>query len=76
MSCGADNNWLSREAILEDKLIGDMVFHQLALILSATLMCLSIGISCWLILDHALHYLRPYEQKQSVWFFPSPSFTS
>jgi hypothetical protein len=64
MSCGANNDWLLPNAIIEDNLVGDLVFHQLALILSASFMCLSIGISGWLILDHALHYLKPYEQKQ------------
>jgi hypothetical protein len=29
-------------------------------------MCFSVGISCWLVLQHALHYLKPYEQKQYV----------
>jgi hypothetical protein len=64
MSCGEDNDWLLPNAIIEDNLIGDLAFHQLALILSASFMCLSTAISGWLILDHALHYLKPYEQKQ------------
>jgi hypothetical protein len=64
MVCKGD--WLARGAIFESQLIRGLVFHQLALILSALFMCLSVAISLWLLFDHALHYLRPYEQKQSV----------
>lgn len=71
MGCGLDANLVAFEKPLTD----DLVFHQLALILSATFMCLSVSISCWLILDHALHYLKPYEQKQYVHqTFPVASF--
>jgi hypothetical protein len=63
MGCGFDGSLIPFENLLTDAL----VFHQLALILSATFMCLSVNISCWLILDHALHYLKPYEQKQYVY---------
>jgi hypothetical protein len=62
--CGRHPEWLLSDVIRENKLIGNMFFHQLALILCAIFMCLSISISGWLILDHALHYLKPYEQKQ------------
>lgn len=61
-----DKDWAKSRAVFESQLTDDLVFHQLALILSATCMCLSVGTSGWLILDHALHYLRPYEQKQCV----------
>jgi hypothetical protein len=50
--------------IFEFEIADDLIFHQLALILCAIFMCLAVLISGWLILDHALHYLRPYEQKQ------------
>ena len=50
--------------MLEQRLVEGLIFHQLALLLSALFMCLSVGSSFWLILAHALHYLRPYEQKQ------------
>ncbi|EAT79828.2 hypothetical protein SNOG_13028 [Parastagonospora nodorum SN15] len=62
MGCGFDGNL----AAFESPLTEDLAFHQLALILSATFMCLSVSISCWLILDHALHYLKPYEQKHII----------
>jgi hypothetical protein len=61
---GCEGDLLVRGAIFENRLTRGLVFHQLALILSATFMCLSVGISMWLVLNHALHYLRPYEQKQ------------
>jgi hypothetical protein len=61
---GCESDWLVRGTIFENVLMKSLVFHQLALILSAIFMCLSVGISMWLVLDHALHYLRPYEQKQ------------
>jgi hypothetical protein len=60
--CGSDSDWL--HAMDENVMIGNLFFHQLALVLTAIFMCLSIGISGWLVLDHALHYLKPYEQKQ------------
>lgn len=62
MGCERDD--LARGVLFETQLAYGIIFHQLALILSAIFMCLAIGISFWLILDHALHYLRPYEQKQ------------
>jgi hypothetical protein len=63
-SCDSSANETLSDIILERKLTRNIFFHQLALILCAVFMCLSIGISGWLILDHALHYLKPYEQKQ------------
>jgi hypothetical protein len=62
MACIAD--WLARYALFEQELAGSLVFHQLLLLLSSAFMSLAVGISCWLILDHALHHLKPYEQKQ------------
>lgn len=58
--------WPTGDAIYETFFTGSLVFHQLALIVSAIFMCLSMGVSFWLILQHALHYLKPYEQKQYV----------
>jgi hypothetical protein len=63
-SCDSNSTETLFDKILEKTLNGNMFFHQLALILCAIFMCLSISISGWLILDHALHYLKPYEQKQ------------
>jgi hypothetical protein len=62
--CGSNSTETLSDKILEKKLTGIIFFHQLALILCAIFMCLSIGISGWLALDHSLHYLKPYEQKQ------------
>lgn len=62
MAC--NQSWTGKGAFFKSQLVDDLVFHQLALILSAICMCFSVSISCWLILDHALHYLKPYEQKQ------------
>lgn len=58
--------WSGEEALFEDFLTGYLVFHHLALILSAVFMCLACTVSLWLILDHARHYLKPSEQKQCV----------
>ena len=63
--CGDD--WSGGDALFEDTLTGSLIFHQLALILSAVFMCLAGTVSYWLILDHARHYLKPHEQKQCVW---------
>jgi hypothetical protein len=61
---GCESGELVSGATFEKQLTDGLIFHQLALILSAICMALAVGISCWLILGHALHYLRPYEQKQ------------
>lgn len=61
-----DREWPTGDAIYETFFTGSLVFHQLALLVSVIFMCLSMGISFWLILQHALHYLKPYEQKQYV----------
>jgi len=63
-NCKGDDDSGKRDVLFEFEIANDLIFHQLALILSAIFMCIAVLISCWLILDHALHYLRPYEQKQ------------
>jgi hypothetical protein len=59
-----DQSWTAKDAVVTHRFTGHLLFHQLALILSAICMCLSVSISCWLIIDHAVHYLKPHEQKQ------------
>ncbi|KAF2030787.1 DUF300-domain-containing protein [Setomelanomma holmii] len=52
--------------MFQRELVRGMILHQLALLLTALFMCLSVGVSFWLILAHATHYLIPYEQKQII----------
>ncbi|KAF2821532.1 DUF300-domain-containing protein [Ophiobolus disseminans] len=63
---GCKHDELARGALFAKEIADTVIFHQLALILSAIFMCLAVSISFWLILDHALHYLRPYEQKHII----------
>ena len=54
------------ELILEDALARETTFHLLALSICCACACIAIGLSIWHILQHALHYLRPYEQKHVI----------
>jgi len=50
----------------EEPLWRNLTFHHFGLILSATFGALAVAIAFFLILRHATHYLKPYEQKQCV----------
>ncbi|KAH7359617.1 organic solute transporter Ostalpha-domain-containing protein [Pyrenochaeta sp. MPI-SDFR-AT-0127] len=68
-----------RELILEDALAKEITFHLLALNLCCGFSCVAIAISVWHIFQHALHYLRPYEQKYIIRILaiiPINAFTS
>lgn len=70
-TCDNEEALSGAAALFEDHLIGSLAFHQLALILSATFVCLACAFSYWLILDHARHYPKPNEQKQCVCYTSS-----
>ena len=57
------NTTLENEYIVEEPLWGNVTFHTLGLGISATFGLISIIISLYLIMQHALHYLKPNEQK-------------
>ncbi|KAF2270046.1 DUF300-domain-containing protein [Lojkania enalia] len=50
----------------EEPLWHSLTFHHLGLILSATFGMLAVVIAFFLILRHAMHYLRPWEQKHII----------
>ncbi|KAF1972380.1 DUF300-domain-containing protein [Bimuria novae-zelandiae CBS 107.79] len=54
------------ETIIEDPIWESLTFHHLGLILSATFGALAVAIAFFLILRHATHYLKPYEQKHII----------
>jgi hypothetical protein len=57
------------EIILEDTLPfgkNETTFHVLALNICCGFASLAIALSVWHIMQHALHYLRPYEQKHII----------
>lgn len=56
----------AHELILEDALASEITFHLLALNLCCSFACIAIALSVWQIFHHALHYLRPYEQKHII----------
>lgn len=53
-------------AVSEKPLWKSLTFHHFGLILSATFGAIAVVIAFFLILRHATHYLKPYEQKQYV----------
>ena len=58
------HNWLTSTAVHEEPLWKNLTFHHFGLILSAIFGALAVAIAFFLILRHATHYLKPYEQKQ------------
>lgn len=56
----------------EEVLIGDLTFHQLGIIVSAATALIAIITSFYLMWMHALHYTKPYEQRQ--YGFPCVSY--
>lgn len=68
-----------RELVLEDALAKEITFHLLALNFCCAFACIAIAVSVWQILQHALHYLRPYEQRhimRLLAMIPIYTFTS
>ena len=49
-----------------------LTFHHLGLILSATFGAIAVVVAFFLVMRHANHYLKPYEQKQYVSFLVLP----
>jgi predicted membrane chloride channel (bestrophin family) len=62
-----------RIAVDEDPLWKNLTFHHLGLLISAAFGLLALAIAFFLILRHAMHYLRPWEQKQWVRVFEAVS---
>lgn len=50
----------------EVPMVGDMTFHTLGLIVAASCSLIAIILSFYLIWMHAIHYTKPYEQRQYV----------
>lgn len=57
---------LEHETIVEEPIWKSLTFHHFGLILSATFGALAVAIAFFLILRHATHYLKPYEQKHII----------
>ena len=45
-------------------MVGTMTFHTIGLIVAAACAFIAILLSFYLIWMHALHYTKPYEQRQ------------
>lgn len=50
----------------EEKIIGSLTFHNFAILIAAACSFIAILVSFYLIWMHALHYTKPYEQRQQV----------
>ncbi|KAF2638573.1 DUF300-domain-containing protein [Massarina eburnea CBS 473.64] len=61
-----DSEATEKETIVEKPLWKSLTFHHFGLILSATFGALAVAIAFFLILRHATHYLKPYEQKHII----------
>ncbi|KAF2126200.1 DUF300-domain-containing protein [Dothidotthia symphoricarpi CBS 119687] len=51
---------------LEKAVYGSLTAHHIGLIVAATSCIIAVSIACFLILRHATHYLKPYEQKHII----------
>jgi hypothetical protein len=65
------NTTLTEQHIDEDPIYRNITFHHLGLFISAVFGLIAVAIALYLILRHASHYLRPWEQKQYVLSFPA-----
>lgn len=50
-----------------------LTVHHFGLILSATFGAIAVLIAFFLVIRHATHYLKPYEQKQYVYTLAIPA---
>ena len=58
---------LSNHCVVDEaKIWHNMEFHHFGLILSALFGLIAVFMSWYLIFMHCTHYLKPWEQKQSV----------
>ncbi|CAI6336954.1 unnamed protein product [Periconia digitata] len=62
--CASDA--LEKETIAEKPIWKKLTFHHLGLILSATFGAIAVVVAFFLIMKHANHYLKPYEQKHII----------
>ncbi|EAS30589.2 uncharacterized protein CIMG_06068 [Coccidioides immitis RS] len=61
------NETLQAERVSEVPLWdGGITFHQLGLIISATFSLIAVLVSVYLVFQHAVHYLRPQEQRHII----------
>lgn len=60
------NKVTDRIAVVEEPLWKNLTFHHFGLIISAAFGALAVAVAFFLVLRHATHYLKPYEQKQCV----------
>jgi hypothetical protein len=52
--------------VSETPIVGALNFHELGFIISAGCALVAVLLSFYLIFMHALHYTKPYEQRQQV----------
>lgn len=50
----------------EEVLVGNLTFHDLGIVISAATALIAILLSLYLMWMHAMHYTKPYEQRQYV----------
>lgn len=50
----------------EEFLVGGLTFHDIGIIVSAATALIAIILSLYLMWMHAVHYTKPYEQRQYV----------
>lgn len=60
----ACNSTLTDQIVFEEPVVGQMTFHIIVLIVSASAALIATVLSLWLIFKHALNYVYPWEQKQ------------
>ncbi|KAI0390690.1 DUF300-domain-containing protein [Xylariaceae sp. FL0594] len=60
------NSTLEDMDISEDKLVGDLTFHQLALIIAGGATIIAYLVSFYLMWRHAMNYTKPREQKHII----------
>ncbi|KAL6705123.1 hypothetical protein ACN47E_007228 [Coniothyrium glycines] len=63
-ACDAESVW--HKPILEPQLAKQITYHLLALSICCSFTCIAVSVSVWHILQHAMHYFRPSEQKHII----------
>ncbi|KAH9866613.1 hypothetical protein J1614_008305 [Plenodomus biglobosus] len=66
MAVECESEQYAKDRILEYAVAKGTTFHLLALSICCCFAYIAIALSVWLILQHALHYLRPYEQMHVI----------
>jgi predicted membrane chloride channel (bestrophin family) len=55
---------LTKWAVNEEPLFGEVTFHHVGLVVSAVFALISVVVAFFLVYKHATHYSKPWEQKQ------------